>query len=132
MIVGCANAGPGIGFHQYAVPGRHVFTNGARGEADAVFVRLDLFWNTDAHGMSSRNQSGKSYHYGIVAFLQIDGKTAGPTHEANGIHAFGANIRKVGELRPAGSNARLVSAGISDSLVISQFPRKPPPCRSIE
>jgi hypothetical protein len=74
MIVGCANSGPGIGLHQYAVPGRHVFTNGARGEAYPVFVRLDLFWNTDAHGMSSQNQSRDSTTAPPLLSCKLTGK----------------------------------------------------------
>jgi DNA-binding Lrp family transcriptional regulator len=39
------------------------------------------------------------YHRATIAFLQIDGKRVGLTHEANGICAFGAHIRKVGSVR---------------------------------
>ena len=52
-VVGDADAGRGIAFHQHLVAEPGQFPHAGRGQPDAVFVGLDLLGNTDLHGNAS-------------------------------------------------------------------------------
>lgn len=46
----------GVDLDQHGVTGGHLLADGARRQADAVFVRLDLLGNTDLHLRSPKFQ----------------------------------------------------------------------------
>ena len=48
-LVGGADACTRVGLDDDTVAGGDILTNGARGEADAIFVNFDFLWHSDAH-----------------------------------------------------------------------------------
>ena len=55
-VVARANAEPGAALDHDTMASRHILSHRRWRETDAIFVELDLFWHTNAHGLLLRPQ----------------------------------------------------------------------------